>query len=79
VDDKLQVGPNTDCEIPEGALDSEPEDEELEAFNALDPHERLRRLVMYLREKHRYCFWCKCRYKTVEMDGCPGVTEEDHD
>ncbi|KAL4969239.1 putative G-patch domain protein [Aspergillus stella-maris] len=58
----------------------EEEDPELDEFNALEPAERLRRLVLYLREKHLYCFWCKYRYETAEdMEGCPGLTEEDHD
>ncbi|KAL6239400.1 hypothetical protein BDW75DRAFT_198889 [Aspergillus navahoensis] len=57
----------------------EEEDPELDEFNALEPAERLKRLVQYLREKHYYCFWCKYRYETAEMEGCPGVTEEDHD
>ncbi|KAL2814761.1 hypothetical protein BJX63DRAFT_420638 [Aspergillus granulosus] len=58
----------------------EEEDPELDEFNALEPAERLRRLVEYLREKHLYCFWCKYRYETAEeLEGCPGMTEEDHD
>lgn len=57
----------------------EEEDPELDEFNALEPVERLRRLVMYLREKYHYCFWCKFRYEDEAMEGCPGVTEEDHD
>ncbi|PYI06254.1 hypothetical protein BO78DRAFT_344052 [Aspergillus sclerotiicarbonarius CBS 121057] len=57
----------------------EEEDPELDEFNALEPGERLTRLVLYLRENHHYCFWCKYRYETAEMEGCPGVTEEDHD
>lgn len=57
----------------------EEEDPELEEFNALEPAVRLEKLVMYLREKHWYCFWCKCRYESAELEGCPGVTEEDHD
>ncbi|KAL4977825.1 hypothetical protein BDW66DRAFT_29943 [Aspergillus desertorum] len=57
----------------------EEEDPELDEFNALEPAERLKRLVQYLREKHYYCFWCKYRYETAEMEGCPGITEEDHD
>lgn len=62
-------------------VEQEPDedDPELDEFNALEPHERLEKLVMYLREKHRYCFWCKYQYETEEMDGCPGVTEEEHD
>lgn len=58
----------------------EEEDPELDAFNALEPAERLRKLVLYLRDTYRYCFWCKYRYETdVELEGCPGLTEEDHD
>ncbi|KAL4883634.1 hypothetical protein BJY04DRAFT_184016 [Aspergillus karnatakaensis] len=57
----------------------EEEDPELDEFNELEPVERLQRLVQYLREKHFYCFWCKYRYGTAEMEGCPGLTEEDHD
>lgn len=57
----------------------EPEDPELEEFNSLDASERLRRVVTYLREQHCYCFWCKYRYETKDMEGCPGLTEEDHD
>lgn len=55
------------------------EDPELDEFNALEPQERLHKLVMYLREKHWYCFWCKYRYEDEKMQGCPGLTEEDHD
>lgn len=58
----------------------EEEDPELDSFNALEPAERLRKLVVYLRERYRYCFWCKHRYETdEELEGCPGLTEEDHD
>ena len=59
--------------------DVEEEDEELDAFMALEGKERLRRLVGYLREKHFYCFWCKCKYEDESMDGCPGMEEDDHD
>ena len=57
----------------------EEEDRELDGFNALEPKERLERLVVYLREKYHYCFWCKFRYPDAGMDGCPGLTEDDHD
>ena len=59
--------------------DLEEEDLELDKFNALDPAERLQRLVKYLREEYNYCFWCKFTYADQGMDGCPGLTEEDHD
>ncbi|KAK8181877.1 putative G-patch domain protein [Phyllosticta capitalensis] len=55
------------------------EDTELEEFMALPPSERLEKVVMYLREQHKYCFWCKYQYPDKDMEGCPGVTEEDHD
>ena len=58
----------------------EEEDPELDAFNALAPTERLHKLVLYLRDRYRYCFWCKYQYGTdEELEGCPGLTEEDHD
>ncbi|KAA6415729.1 MAG: hypothetical protein FRX48_00447 [Lasallia pustulata] len=57
----------------------EVEDAELDEFNAIEPAERLGRLVAYLRTTHRYCFWCKFQYPDAEMEGCPGITEEDHD
>ncbi|KAL8718525.1 MAG: hypothetical protein Q9225_004355 [Loekoesia sp. 1 TL-2023] len=58
--------------------DVEEEDPELEEFNALEPAERLRRMVEYLREKWMYCFWCKFRYPDEAMEGCPGLTEDEH-
>lgn len=59
--------------------DLDEEDSELEEFEALDPKEQLQRVVEYLRHTHRYCFWCMHQYPDEEMDGCPGVTEGDHD
>lgn len=69
-DDRLALGKEEE-EVDE-------EDEELGAFNALEPKERLRRLVGYLRERYQYCFWCKFRYPDEGMEGCPGVTEDEH-
>lgn len=66
----------------EQSLDSDDEaeeDAELNEFTALPSSEKLSKLVMYMREKYWYCFWCKYRYDSAEMEGCPGVTEEDHD
>lgn len=65
--------------VYEAADDLDEEDAELEAFEALVPGERLERLVGYLRERYRYCFWCKFAYPDEAMEGCPGATEEDHD
>lgn len=51
----------------------EEEDPELGAFSALEPAERLRKLVTYLRNTYRYCFWSKYRCETdEELEGCPG-------
>jgi len=61
----------------------EEEDTELDEFTALEPAERLAKLLDYLRTKYHYCFWCKFQYRdeTMEDDGakCPGLTEDDHD
>lgn len=63
-----------------GILDDlDDEDVELDDHEALPPEERLKKLVMFLREHFNYCFWCKFRYPDSSLDGCPGVTEEDHD
>lgn len=59
--------------------DLEDDDEELDEFNALELAERLRQLLEHLRSRHHYCFWCKSAYPTSDMDGCPGLLEEDHD
>ncbi|ROV91300.1 hypothetical protein VSDG_07807 [Cytospora chrysosperma] len=61
------------------ADDLDEEDPELDEFNGLDGDEKLERILKYLRGKYRYCFWCKCAYPDEEMEGCPGLTEEDHD
>lgn len=55
------------------------EDPELDAFKALEPGERLSRLLVHLRDQYHYCFWCKYRYEDDKMDDCPGMTEDDHD
>ncbi|KAK3396477.1 hypothetical protein B0T20DRAFT_380964 [Sordaria brevicollis] len=82
-DDKHALGKDVTTHKPWNtyvmAEDLDEEDPELDEFNALGPGERLRRLVLYMREKHNYCFWCKAKYEDAEMDGCPGLTEEDHD
>lgn len=70
-DDRLAFG------MQEEDLDEA--DDELHAFESLEPEERLQRLIDALREKWWYCFWCKCRYENEAMDGCPGKSEDDHD
>lgn len=59
--------------------DLDEEDEELDAFEKLEPRERLDRLVAELRARWWYCFWCKCRYADESLEGCPGTLEDDHD
>lgn len=59
--------------------DLEDEDQELAEFDALSFGERRDRIISELREKYQYCFFCKFRYPDTEMDGCPGLTEDDHD
>ncbi|KAK0730688.1 hypothetical protein B0H67DRAFT_562554 [Lasiosphaeris hirsuta] len=79
-DDKQAMGkPQTQSTTYVTADDLDDEDVELNEFNALPMAERLQRLVEYLRADHHYCFWCKFVYPDAEMDGCPGLTEEDHD
>ncbi|OKL56955.1 hypothetical protein UA08_07826 [Talaromyces atroroseus] len=70
---------NITFEEQETDADATEEDEELNEFNALPASARLDRLVAYMREKYWYCFWCKYRYDEAGMEGCPGLTEEDHD
>lgn len=65
--------------VYEVAEDLDEEDEELDEFNGLTGEEKLRRLVEYLRKEHHYCFWCKFKYEDERMEGCPGLTEEEHD
>ncbi|KAK1757671.1 hypothetical protein QBC47DRAFT_376671 [Echria macrotheca] len=79
-DDRHALGRTVDDETEEYVVEEgDDEDVELDKFNALAPDERLRRVVEYLRDRHRYCFWCKYQYPDEDMLGCPGLTEEDHD
>lgn len=75
-EDRIALGKKETEEV-DGELDWD--DEELAEFEGLEVVERLDRLVKYLRERWRYCFWCKYRYPDEEMEGCPGTKEEDHD
>ncbi|KAF3056547.1 hypothetical protein GL218_06789 [Daldinia childiae] len=76
-DDKTALGKTATAYVQ--VEDLEEEDPELDEFNALEVEERLKRLVEYLRKQYNYCFWCKCGYPDETMEGCPGLTEEDHD
>lgn len=57
----------------------EDEDPELAEFEALPVSERLHKVLVHLRENYRYCLYCGYEYPDAEMEGCPGITEEDHD
>ncbi|KAK6429798.1 hypothetical protein LTR95_014050 [Oleoguttula sp. CCFEE 5521] len=70
-DDKLAFGSEVDDLEDEG-------DAELEGYEALPVAERLDMVVKHLRSEYRYCFWCKHRYDDEEMEGCPGLTEDEH-
>jgi hypothetical protein len=76
-DDKKALGKASMAYVTAEDLDEE--DPELDEFNALPEDEKLRRVVEHLREEHHYCFWCKFTYPDADMEGCPGLTEEDHD
>ncbi|OIW35355.1 hypothetical protein CONLIGDRAFT_561409, partial [Coniochaeta ligniaria NRRL 30616] len=76
-DDKRAMGKSKT--VFEVAEDLDEEDPELDEFNVLEADEKLRRLVEHLRKEHHYCFWCKFTYPDESMEGCPGLTEEDHD
>lgn len=61
------------------ADDLEDEDPELEKFESQSIEDQLHQVVVFLREKHHYCYWCGHKYPDAAMEGCPGVTEEEHD
>jgi hypothetical protein len=58
---------------------SDIEDSELEAFEAESFADRLDKIVLFMREKYHYCFWCAYQYPDAAMEGCPGITEGEHD
>lgn len=90
-DDRLALGTVVqevdDAEADEdgeegGSRGTDEGEAELDKYMAESAKARLGLVVMELRVKWRYCFWCKARYDGDEMDdldGCPGVEEEDHD
>lgn len=54
------------------------EDPELAAYEALPATQKLEKVTELLRHTYLYCFWCKYRYSDKEMEGCPGMTEDEH-
>ncbi|KAL5612381.1 hypothetical protein BROUX41_000090 [Berkeleyomyces rouxiae] len=77
-DDRMAMGKDVSSLLPLDE-DEASDDKELEEFEGLEPARKLNRLLVHLRETHRYCLWCKSAYPDAEMDGCPGITEEEHD
>ncbi|TQS33038.1 hypothetical protein Golomagni_06632 [Golovinomyces magnicellulatus] len=78
-DEDYKIALGKDKPVYVTAEDLDEEDAELDEFNELEIATRLEKVLVYLREKHWYCFWCKMAYDDEKMDGCPGLTEEDHD
>ncbi|KAL6711966.1 hypothetical protein ACN47E_003009 [Coniothyrium glycines] len=80
-DDDSKIAHGQDLKPFYTTLETELEDEdpELAEFEALPVAERLQKLLIFLREKYRYCLFCGYEYPDVEMDGCPGITEDEHD
>ncbi|KAI5290406.1 hypothetical protein KEM52_000465 [Ascosphaera acerosa] len=80
-DDRLALGQDMGRLQPVAAGEAAEDeaDEELQEFEALPAAERLEKATAYLREQYCYCFWCKHQYEDASMDGCPGLTEDDHD
>jgi hypothetical protein len=76
-DDQIALDRKADTEVVDVELDQD--DPDLDSFESMSIAERLDKVVSYLREQWHYCFWCKHRYPDNTMDGCPGLTEEDHD
>lgn len=75
-DYKIALGGNTNVAFVDDDLDG---DLELEEFQALPFEDQLDKLILFLREKHHYCYWCGHQYPDTTMEGCPGVTEGEHD
>ena len=59
--------------------DIEADDPELAEFEALPVAERLEKVLLYLRQKFQYCLYCGYQYPDRELEGCPGVTEQEHE
>lgn len=80
-DDDSKIAQGRDLAPFYTTLENELEDEdpELAEFEALPVAERLQKLLVFLREEYHYCLYCGYEYPDAEMEGCPGVTEEEHD
>ncbi|KAI4701573.1 hypothetical protein J4E81_003313 [Alternaria sp. BMP 2799] len=80
-DDDSKIAQGRDLAPFYTTLENELEDEdpELAEFEALPVAERLQKLLVFLREEYHYCLYCGYEYPDADMEGCPGVTEEEHD
>jgi hypothetical protein len=74
-----EIAMSRKAETEEVDIDLDQDDEELDDFEALHIAEKLEKIVHVLRDRWHYCFWCKQQYPDEAMDGCPGLTEDDHD
>ncbi|KAJ3010603.1 hypothetical protein HKX48_007313 [Thoreauomyces humboldtii] len=56
------------------------QDDQIDAFEKMEPSLQLVAVSSYLRGLHSYCIWCQCGYSAAEelAEVCPGDTEEDH-
>jgi len=52
----------------------------LSKFSSEEQTDRLKQLLIYLRTRHSYCYYCGALYDDVEQleKMCPGLTEEEH-
>ncbi|KAG0020929.1 hypothetical protein BGZ80_003345 [Entomortierella chlamydospora] len=79
---RIKLDPLVSAEIHEGAIQDEepPKWGERLGFAQLEVHEKLYKVVHYLRTKHYYCFWCSAQYYGADdlAQNCPGEDEDDH-
>lgn len=81
VDDDTKVALGQDLQPFYTTLESDlaSEDPELAEFEALPVTERLQKVLTFLRVEFHYCLYCGYQYPDADLEGCPGVTEEEHD
>ncbi|KAF9356429.1 hypothetical protein BGX26_005293 [Mortierella sp. AD094] len=79
---RIKLDPLLSAENYEGAVQDEepPKWGERPDFAQLEVHEKLYKVVHYLRTKHCYCFWCSAQYYGADdlAQNCPGEDEDDH-
>ncbi|KAF9104676.1 hypothetical protein BGX27_009990 [Mortierella sp. AM989] len=79
---RIKLNPLQSLEDHEGVVQDEepPKWGERPEFAQLEVHEKLNKVVQYLRNKHNYCFWCSAQYYGADdlAENCPGENEDDH-